>query len=424
MQPVIRVTDLSKAYRIGMKYQSEKTFAGTLKKMFLQPAENLKKIRGLKNPQAAGDDSVIWALRHINLELCAGEVLGIIGKNGSGKSTLLKLLSRITYPTTGSIEMAGRASSLLEVGTGFNPELTGRENVFLNGTLLGMTRREVTQRFDEIVAFSGVEKFIDTPVKRYSSGMKVRLAFSVAAHLEPDILIVDEVLAVGDAEFQKKCIGKMQQVANDKGRTVLFVSHDMLAVQRLCNRALLLQEGNLITDGKPSVVIREYLSQNENHVASHLNIRNRKRQRGNGSFILTGAGLVDENKQALRYIASGMKVMLALEYEVSEKGPHPVVIALFKNYLGEIVFSCISRTAYDGTLAIEEKGFIFCTIPALPLAKGNYSIDVIFKYDMVVTDHLDFVLEFEVEKGDFYGTGRVEDTPDGIMYVYHQWSLE
>lgn len=424
MQPVIRVTDLSKAYRIGIKYQAEKTFADALKKLLTQPVENFKRIRGLKAPQFATDDTIIWALRDINLELHAGEVLGIIGKNGSGKSTLLKLLSRITYPTTGNIEMAGRASSLLEVGTGFNPELTGRENVFLNGTLLGMTRREVTQRFDEIVAFSGVEKFIDTPVKRYSSGMKVRLAFSVAAHLEPDILIVDEVLAVGDAEFQKKCIGKMQQVAESSGRTVLFVSHDMLAVQRLCTRALLLQEGKLVSDGKPMAVIREYLSQNNTCLDAELNIRSRKRRRGDGSFMLVGAGLLDDNKQPLHFIASGMKVILALEYEVIEKGPHPVIIVLVRNYLGDIVFSCISRSAYDGTLAISGKGFIFCTIPALPLAKGNYSVDVILKYDMIVTDHVESVLEFEVEKGDFYGTGRVEETPDGLMYVFHQWSLE
>ena len=197
------------------------------------------------------DADIFWALKDINFEVKKGEVLGIIGKNGAGKSTLLKILSRITEPTGGRIEIYGRIASLLEVGTGFNPELSGRENVYLNGTILGMTKKEIDLKFDEIIDFSGVEKFIDTPVKRYSSGMKVRLAFAVAAHLDPEILIIDEVLAVGDAEFQKKCLGKMHDVAENEGRTVLFVSHNMSAVQTLCSRSVVLENGCLIFLGLP-----------------------------------------------------------------------------------------------------------------------------------------------------------------------------
>ena len=248
----IKVENLSKKYTIGTKV------SGSLRETIVHKWNSLSNKTNNKNEE-------FWALKDISFEVKQGEILGIIGKNGAGKSTLLKVLSRITEPTSGRFVMNGRVSSLLEVGTGFHPELTGRENIYLNGTILGMTRKEVKQKFDEIVDFSGVEKFIDTPVKHYSSGMYVRLAFAVAAHLEPEILIIDEVLAVGDAEFQKKCLGKMDSVAKE-GRTVLFVSHNMGAVNSLCSNCILLNNGNIVTNNKTADVILKYYS-NENSTA-------------------------------------------------------------------------------------------------------------------------------------------------------------
>jgi lipopolysaccharide transport system ATP-binding protein len=258
----IRVNNLSKRYRIGLKEEVHDTFAETLVSYLCSPLQNLKKLRRLSQFKGNGNDSddVIWALKDIAFEVKQGEVIGIIGRNGAGKTTLLKILSKITFPTTGRVELRGRVASLLEVGTGFHAELSGRDNVYLNGTILGMTKREIDRKFDKIVDFSGVEKFIDTPVKRYSSGMRVRLAFSVAAHLEPEILLIDEVLAVGDAAFQRKCLGKMSEVAA-AGRTVLFVSHNMDAVEKLCPRVILIEEGLLVHDGKDvRRIIDQYLS--------------------------------------------------------------------------------------------------------------------------------------------------------------------
>ena len=249
-EPIIQVKNLSKEYKIGID-TTYKTLSGSITDTLRSPLSVLKNF----NKQ----NESFWALKDINFEVNRGEVVGIIGRNGAGKSTLLKVLSRITHPTEGEVRLRGRVGSLLEVGTGFHPELTGRENVYFNGAILGMKKREIEDKFEEIVKFSGVEKFLDTPVKRYSSGMYVRLAFAVAAHMEPEILIVDEVLAVGDAQFQKKCLGKMSEVA-EGGRTVLFVSHNMGAVRTLCNRVILIEEGKLTLGGEPSQVISTYLS--------------------------------------------------------------------------------------------------------------------------------------------------------------------
>jgi lipopolysaccharide transport system ATP-binding protein len=260
---VISVTNLSKRYRLGLKESQAETLAGQIGNLIKSPWQNLKRLREMSK-FGVEDDSVFWALKDINFEVKEGEVLGIIGKNGAGKSTLLKILSQITDPTLGKIEIHGRVASLLEVGTGFHPELSGRENIYMNGTILGMTRREIDSKLDEIIDFSGVEKFIDTPVKFYSSGMKVRLGFSVAAHLEPEILIIDEVLSVGDYEFQSKCLGKMEDVSKNEGRTVLFVSHQMDAMTRLCNRVLVLKDGAVTYNGKPSTAVKRYLGRDEN----------------------------------------------------------------------------------------------------------------------------------------------------------------
>lgn len=265
----VKVSGVSKLYRLGVKEQVQDSLGRTMLDYLRSPLKNYRKYRSLyrfedvlnaadDGADAEAADDIIWALRDVSFDVGQGEVVGIIGHNGAGKSTLLKILSRITPPTRGRVEIRGRVSSLLEVGTGFHPELTGRENIYLNGTILGMRKREIDSRFDEIVDFSGVEKFLDTPVKRYSSGMRVRLAFAVAAHLEPEILIVDEVLAVGDAEFQKKCLNKMQDVGSE-GRTVLFVSHNMPAVTRLCERVVMISGGRVIDDGPTDTVVNAYL---------------------------------------------------------------------------------------------------------------------------------------------------------------------
>ena len=260
---VIAVENLEQSgYLIGAAERRHETLAGSLVAALSAPVRNARNIARLDVSRIGGDSpDILWALNDVSFEIRRGEVLGIIGRNGAGKSTLLKVLSRITEPTSGRVGIKGRVSSLLEVGTGFHPELSGRDNVYMNGTLLGMTKREIDRKFDEIVAFSGVERFLDTPVKRYSSGMQVRLAFAVAAHLDPDILIVDEVLAVGDHEFQKKCLGKMQEVTEHEGRTILFVSHDMRAVSALCSRAIFLRGGRIADDGAPADVVARYYSE-------------------------------------------------------------------------------------------------------------------------------------------------------------------
>jgi lipopolysaccharide transport system ATP-binding protein len=259
-ESAIQIENLSKRYRIGLKEEIPDTLVSAMGDFVRRPFRNFRNLRRLSQFQEgnAEEEDVIWALKDVTFSVDRGEVIGIIGRNGAGKSTLLKILSRITEPSSGQAIINGRVASLLEVGTGFHPELTGRENVYLNGTILGMRKAEIDRKFDEIVAFAEVAKFIDTPVKRYSSGMQVRLAFAVAAHLDPEILIVDEVLAVGDFEFQKKCLGKMQDVAGG-GRTVLFVSHNMAAVQSLCQRTILLNNGALIEDGTTEYVVSKYL---------------------------------------------------------------------------------------------------------------------------------------------------------------------
>ena len=262
----IKVENVSKVYRLGAREEIDDSLLKSLLDAIKSPVTNYRKYRSLynfsdldfDNPDANTDPNILWALRNVSFEVTHGEVVGIIGRNGAGKSTLLKILSRITPPARGRVEIHGRTSSLLEVGTGFHNELTGRENVYLNGTILGMRKKEVDRKFDEIVEFSGVEKFLDTPVKRYSSGMRVRLAFAVAAHLEPEILIVDEVLAVGDAAFQEKCLNKMQDVGSE-GRTVFFVSHNMPAVTRLCQRVIMLNDGQVVDDGPAHEIVAKYM---------------------------------------------------------------------------------------------------------------------------------------------------------------------
>jgi lipopolysaccharide transport system ATP-binding protein len=342
----IKAENLSKIYRIGIKQEMQESFAGSIFDFIKSPWKNYRKYRSLykfddikpgrENSNAA---DIIWALRDVSFKVKRGEVLGIIGRNGAGKSTLLKTLCKITDPTSGFAEIRGRVSSLLEVGTGFHPELTGRENIYLNGTILGMTKNEVDRKFDEIVDFSGVEKFVDTPVKRYSSGMQVRLAFSVAAYLEPEIMLIDEVLAVGDVEFQRKCLNKMQDVGQE-GRTVLFVSHNMPAVTRLCSRTILLNHGIIIDDGPSAKVVKNYLTSNFGVPAAREWSNISTAPSGKFTRILA-IGVKTENGQYTDTIDIRRSFGIEMLWEVTETGHDLSAHFSFINESGDLVFVTI-----------------------------------------------------------------------------------
>jgi lipopolysaccharide transport system ATP-binding protein len=361
---VIKVENLAKQYRLGQV--STGSMAHDINRLWYR-------IRGKEDPYlkvgdendrtAKGGSEYVWALRDINFEVKQGEVLGIIGRNGAGKSTLLKILSRTTMPTIGSVKIKGRVASLLEVGTGFHPELSGRDNIFLNGAILGMTKTEISRKFDEIVDFSGVERYIDTPVKRYSSGMYVRLAFGVAAHLEPEILIVDEVLAVGDAEFQKKCLGKMKDVSEKDGRTVLFVSHNMLAIKSLCNQGLLLQNGKVKLLGNIDAVIESYSQINE--FASFKEIGNTE-----GGLTVHSIEFIDNG------LGGNFDINKELTYKIKLRSDiHSDVINVnifFNTSEGSTIFA-----TYSSAEPISKGEFIYeCVIPANTLNDNIYSLDL------------------------------------------------
>jgi lipopolysaccharide transport system ATP-binding protein len=316
MPTAIKFENISKQYRLGVV--STQTLSHDLNrwwKMNIRGQEDpYLKIGEVNDRAHKGESEYVWALKDINFEVQQGDVLGIIGKNGAGKSTLLKILSKVTAPTTGTIKAAGRIASLLEVGTGFHPEMTGRENIYMNGAIMGMTKAEITRRFDEIVDFSGVERYIDTPAKRYSSGMTVRLGFAIAAHLEPEILVVDEVLAVGDAEFQKKAIGKMQDVSRGEGRTVLFVSHNMGSMQQLCTKGLLLQNGSISYIGGIEDTINYYLNETE-LIDSAIYIR---RNENKSPFFLQKAELFNDNELLTTSFGTNDNIILKLKVDSNE----------------------------------------------------------------------------------------------------------
>lgn len=338
--PIIKVNDLSKRYRIGAKEQGYKTIREVIVDIISAPVRNLAKLRKLtkfKSGQSQNEEDVIWALKDICFEVNEGEVLGIIGRNGTGKTTLLKILSRITEPTSGAIEINGRVSSLLEVGTGFHPELTGRENIFLNGAILGMRKREIEQKFDEIVDFSEIEKFIDTPVKRYSSGMYVRLAFAVAAHLEPEILLVDEVLAVGDVLFQKKCLGKMGEVAKE-GRTVLFVSHNMESIRKLCTRGIILHEGMVVMEGSADEAVSKYLGEKMDRTAERT-WPDINKAPGDDVVRMRAVRVLDRNGKVCTNFDVRDPVSIDVKYWVLEEGHRLVLQLYFVNELGHVLFT-------------------------------------------------------------------------------------
>jgi lipopolysaccharide transport system ATP-binding protein len=388
---IVKISNLSKAYRIGLRDQQHDTLGAAFAAWIRTPLKNFKRLKDLADINSLDNDpDIFWALRNINFEVKKGEVLGIIGKNGAGKSTLLKILSRITEPTSGRVEIFGRVASLLEVGTGFNPELTGRENVYLNGTILGMNRKEIDRKFAEIVEFSGVEKFIDTPVKRYSSGMKVRLAFAVAAHLDPEILIIDEVLAVGDAEFQRKCLGKMQDISGD-GKTILFVSHDLVAVQKLCSKLISLRNGKVSYEGDVAEGVKNYLNFDTNG-SNEQDLSNVKRK-GFGKVKFKTISFV---KKSDNQFNMREKIVISLKIESDEDVSNSIIYIAVKCVNNvEIFYATNNGVAGLGYL---KKGLneIIATIDPNFFMPGDYSLRLTINQGGTVSDWIDNVSSFVI----------------------------
>ena len=364
-------------------------------------------------------ENTIYALKDVSFDVEQGEVMGIIGRNGAGKSTLLKILSRITAPSSGQVELFGRVASLLEVGTGFHAELTGRENIFLNGSILGMKRREIKKKFDEIIDFAEISAFVDTPVKRYSSGMYVRLAFAVAAHLDPDILIVDEVLAVGDASFRRKCMGKMGEVSK-KGRTILFVSHNMIAIQSLCDRALLLSKGKLAFNGDVDLCIRKYKANNKTE--RHKKLSEREDRSGNRKLLVKDFWIEDEYGIRSDSVATGDNITLVIKYKANDK---IVNVNIGVNFYDVDGYSLTNLTNEDIGYEIKvppRSGLFICNIPSFPLTEGLYKGNIWIEVDRSLADWIRPAFEIKVEDGDFYGTGKI--IKKGKFVTNYSWSLK
>ena len=392
---VISVENVSKSYRLGQ------IGGGTLKAdvsrwwamLRGKPDPNLK-IGEEHLARRMGDQ--FWALDDVSFEVKQGEVLGIIGRNGAGKSTLLKILSQVTTPTSGQIKIKGRIASLLEVGTGFNPEMTGRENVFLNGAILGMTKAEIRKNFDAIVAFSGVEEFIDTPVKRYSSGMYVRLAFAVAAHLEPEILIVDEVLAVGDAEFQKKCIGKMQDVSKH-GRTVIFVSHSMSAVAQLCNRGVLFKDGRLLLDAEVSKVINAHLGDAIVSLNGEFDLTKHSSRSAQSQPIIRKIKLCKADGTPRAHFFPDETCVIQIEYEFKEPVKNPRWAISIEDYQGRRIMTFASYFQDNNVSESSGRGAIRCSVGELGLGTGRYLLSVsVFDKTIGMLDGVENAAWFEI----------------------------
>jgi lipopolysaccharide transport system ATP-binding protein len=414
MKPIIRVERLSKRYRIGAK-RSNETLRETVADALRAPLKRLRR-------KHSREDS-IWALREISFDVSPGEVVGIIGRNGAGKSTLLKVLSRIVEPTSGRVELYGRVGSLLEVGTGFHPELSGRENIYLNGAILGMKQVEIRSKFDEIVTFAEIERFLDTAVKHYSSGMYMRLAFAVAAHMDPEILIVDEVLAVGDAAFQKKCLGKMEDVAK-RGRTILFVSHQMTAIQNLCGRTILLSNGRISAEGETETVIEKYLEESSNLSQTFLAERNDRQ--GTGEIRFVSLKLLNGEGEEVKSLRSGRGATLVLGYA---------------NLVGRDLSNLHIAVGIDNSkgqrimvLSNEVTGEIFPTVPAqassigidierLPLMPGKYGFTIYCTLNGTIADWVQGAGRFYVEPGDYFGTGKLPSALQGDFLVKHHFHL-
>ncbi|MDP2237975.1 MAG: ABC transporter ATP-binding protein [Bacteroidales bacterium] len=421
----IKIENLSKQYRLGV------IGTGTLshdlnrwwRMKILGKEDPFLKIGETNQRDTKGTSDYVWALRDINLEVKKGEVLGIIGKNGAGKSTLLKILSRVTKPTTGKITYKGRIASLLEVGTGFHPEMTGRENIYMNGTIMGMTRSEISRKLDEIVDFAGIERYIDTPVKRYSSGMTVRLGFAIAAHLEPEILVVDEVLAVGDAEFQKKAIGKMQDVSKGEGRTVLFVSHNMGAVRSLCNSGLVLGNGEIIVKGSVEKCIETYLFDlDQKMVDADLTHIPRA---GNGDLIITGFHVENTNGLIISRILSGEDIQFVFSYEKKVDFSIDNISLGFSIHNNSRDTLSILYSDYSNDLfEIRDcKGSIKCLIKSFPFLQGRYFIGLrVIRGGVEIDYPKDLISYIDVENGNFYFNTNITHSGSGAILIRGEWS--
>ena len=362
-----------------------------------------------------------WALRDVSFEVKRGEILGIIGRNGAGKSTLLKILSRITEPSEGRVMITGRVASLLEVGTGFHPELTGRENIFLNGAILGMTRTEIRRKFDEIVAFAEVERFLGTPVKRYSSGMYVRLAFAVAAHLEPEILVVDEVLAVGDAEFQNKCLGKIDQATRCEGRTVLFVSHNMAAITRLCGKTIWLEAGRIIKAGAAQQMVSDFLGAHRNGLGPP---RFERRNTGDALRIESVQLLVDGVPATS--VRAGQSCRIRVRYILTEdrRGPISCSILLFANGEKLVNLWTNCNPEYSLSKVVPRRGALICDIPKWPFRRNTFRLDIFSHLGREVQDWIEEAMFFESHDGDYYHSGIIPNSNQGIIFLDHHWLVE
>jgi lipopolysaccharide transport system ATP-binding protein len=413
----IQATNISKQYRLG------EVGTGTLShdlnrfwSKFRGKEDPYLKIGEANDRSVKGTSDYVWSLRDINFEVEQGDAVGIIGRNGAGKSTLLKLLSKVTQPTTGSFKVKGRIASLLEVGTGFNPEMTGRENIYLNGSILGMRRHEIKRKFDEIVDFSGVERYIDTPVKRYSSGMYVRLAFAVAAHLESEILIVDEVLAVGDAEFQKKCLGKMGDVSKGEGRTVLFVSHNMAAIQNLCDKGIFLENGLIKNSGEITDVTKAYLSNSKIESIKLINIKERK---GTGILQFTDSRMISTDTDD-GHIETFKDLIISLDFDIKKEiklTQYRVDIGI-NNYMGDRIAWMSSNTVMN-KFDLKSKRIEFL-IKEFPLAPGNYNCNIFCEINNEVADWLEGVMNFTVIEKDYYNTGKLIPKNQGNILLNYK----
>ncbi|RME72562.1 MAG: ABC transporter ATP-binding protein [Verrucomicrobia bacterium] len=412
-EPAIHVENLSKKYIIGHQTGQGDGLRHVVERFVRSPLAWLRE-RGMEKEE-------FWALKGVNLEVQRGEVVGIIGKNGAGKSTLLKLLSRITEPTEGRIRLKGRVASLLEVGTGFHPELTGRENIFLNGAVLGMSRAEIKQKFDEIVAFAEVDRFLDTPVKRYSSGMYVRLAFAVAAHLEPEILIVDEVLAVGDAAFQAKCLGKMGEVASHDGRTILFVSHNMTAVQSLCHRAVMLDQGKVVCEGNTAKVVQQYLSDVSRVEAVPLD--DREDRDGDGSIRMRWIKVSGCDEDGVIRTNSRLRVEVGYEANGPVKFPE-FWITIRDNESMVGLFQLNNEAAGGLPDTLPAKGVVRCETAPINLTPGRCFINLGVQKAGVMADYVQYATIFDVEPEDVYGSGKVPSRQRVMNVIRQQWSFE
>lgn len=423
-QTVIKVENLYKEYKLGVINHG--TLTHDLQSWWarMRGKEDPNSLISVHHNADAETDSFL-ALKDISFEVKQGERIGIIGKNGAGKSTILKILSKVTAPTKGNIKIKGRIASLLEVGTGFHPELTGRENIYLNGAILGMRKKEIDRKLDEIVDFSGVEKHIDTPVKRYSSGMNVRLGFAVAAHLEPEILIVDEVLAVGDAEFQKKAIGKMESVSKGEGRTILFVSHNMDAIIKLCNRSILLGAGKIMLDDNTDKVVLSYLNNDDNNCVRSL--RDRRDRTGDGRLRFVKTWVEDENGNINSMVMPGKNMKIVAVYEIYGE----CLISNLSIAFGVYTILGVKLTDLCNTISGQyfkgpygKSGRVECLIPSVPFNTGAYTYNIIARASVGIEDWIIGAGGFSVQSCDFFGSGYSVDPDHGVILVNHSFNID